>query len=212
MQSPNTRVGRVLLATLLFAAPAALAADFEITPLVGYRAGGSFIDTVTLETRNIDEDASFGIALDLRRSADTQWEITYSRQDTQIEQLTGSAAGPLDLRIDYLQLGGTYFYSEEAYPGYEPYVVGGLGITRFTPTRAGLDNRIEPSLNFGVGLRVPVAKRVALRFEGRVYTTFLGTSSAVFCKSDNGDAACRIRAQGQAFWQVEALAGVAFRF
>lgn len=206
------RVPRVLLIALCLSPVAAAAADFEIMPLGGYRAGGSFRDTSIDAHRGIREHASFGVALDLGRSPDTQWELTFTRQDTTIEARPGaSASGPLDLRIDYLQLGGTYFWSANGRSGLAPYVVGGLGITRFSPLHAGLDDRIKPSLNVGLGLRIPVAKRVALRIEARSYVTLLDTDSSIFCKSDSIEAACTIEARTKGLWQFEGLIGIAFR-
>jgi hypothetical protein len=202
-----------LLATLLLLAAAAVtrAADFEITPLIGYRVGGHFLDTSTGSDRNIQEHSSFGLALDLRTEPDTQWELTFSREDTAIESPVGTASvEPLDLRIDYLQLGGTYFWSEESISGAEPYAVGGLGVTRFSPLRAGLDERTAFSANVGVGLRVPLAKRLALRLEGRAYLTLLNTTGSIFCGSGGAGAACAIHASGSALWQIEALVGLAF--
>jgi hypothetical protein len=209
------RLGRATLAIALLgaAAPARGAApSFEITPLAGYRVGGAFHDTSIDANRDILEHSSFGLALDLARTPDTQWELTYSREDTRIEGATGAPASePLDLRIEYLQLGGTYFWSETERKGVEPYVVGGLGITRFSPARAGLDDRIEPSINVGVGLRVPLSKRIALRIEGRGYVTLLETDGSVFCRSNGGDAACTIHARARGLWQIEGLIGLAFR-
>ena len=189
-----------------------LAAEFEIAPFAGYRAGGAFRDTSIDQNRDIDENASFGVALNLRRDGESQWELTYSRQDTRIAALAGaSVPESLDLRVDYLQLGGTYFFSETSHPGFDPYVVGGLGITRFTPARATLNDRIEPSINVGIGMRVPVSQRVALRIEGRAYVTVLESSGSIFCRYGNVDAACTIHARATGLWQLEALFGVAFR-
>jgi len=186
--------------------------EFEIAPFAGYRAGGAFRDTSIDENRDIDENASFGIALNLRRDGESQWELTYSRQDTRIAALPGaSVPESLDLRVDYLQLGGTYFFSESDHQGFDPYVVGGLGVTRFTPARTGLNDRTEPSINVGIGMRVPVSKRMALRIEGRAYVTVLESSGSIFCRSDNVDAACTIHARATGLWQLEALFAVAFR-
>lgn len=204
----------LVLATLCTAAGPATAAgtDFEIVPLVGYRAGGSFRDTAIAANRDVREHASFGLALNLARSPDTQWELAFMRQDTTIERHAGApASGPLDLRIDTLQFGGTYFWSEEGRERVAPYVVGGLGITRFSPQRAGLDDRIKPSLNLGLGLRVPVTKRLALRVEARSYVTLLDSEGSVFCKSDADGAACTIHARAKALWQFEGLLGIALR-
>ena len=210
----NARAAVAAVAAGLCAAVSmpAHAMDFEIAPFAGYRAGGAFRDTSINQNRDIDENASFGIALDLRRDGESQWELTYSRQDTRIAALAGATVPEaLDLRVDYLQLGGTYFFSETDHQGFDPYVVGGLGVTRFTPARAGLNDRTEPSINVGIGMRVPVSKRIALRIEGRAYVTVLESSGSIFCRSDNVDAACTIQARASGLWQLEALFAVAFR-
>lgn len=204
----------ILLSLAALAAPTSLvhATDFEITPLVGYRFGGKLHDASLDQDRDIQEHSSFGLALDLLKTPDTQWELTYSRQNTSIEPLSGAAApGSVDLTVDYVQFGGTYFFSENGHEGADPYVVGGLGVTHFNPSGAGLDDRYEPSLNVGLGLRVPLTPRVLLRFEGRGYVTFVDTKGSIFCKSDAAGAACTIHARASGLWQIEALVGIAFR-
>lgn len=203
-----------LLSLAALAAPMSLvhATDFEITPLIGYRFGGQLHDASVDQDRDIQAHSSFGLALDLQKTPDTQWEITYSRQKTSVEPLSGAAApGQVDLTVDYVQLGGTYFYSENGHEGADPYVVGGLGITHFSPSSAGLDDRYAPSLNIGLGLRVPLTPKVLLRFEGRGYVTFIDTKGSIFCKSDAAGAACTIHARASGLWQIEALVGIAFR-
>ena len=66
-------------------------------------------------------------------------------------------------------------------------------------------------MNLGLGLRVPVSRRVALRLEARSYFTLLDTDGAIFCKSDSIDAACTIHARARGLWQFEGLLGIAFR-
>jgi hypothetical protein len=210
----HTCISRLLVAVLLAAAAAGpvAASSFEIMPLAGYRAGGSFRDTSVNANRDIREHSSFGVALNLGRTADTQWELSFGRQNSTIEaRADAPASAPLDLRVDYLQFGGTYFWSDTGRHAVAPYIVGGLGITRFSPSRPGLDDRIEPSLNLGLGLRVPVSRRIALRVEARSYVTLLETSGSVFCKSDSIEAACTIHARAKGLWQFEGLIGIAFR-
>jgi hypothetical protein len=215
MHRPHrTRIGISLTLWLFFAACAAQASetDFEITPLAGYRIAGAFRDTSIDANRDIQEHASFGLALDLTDHAGTQWELTFTRQNTTIEAPADApATTPLDLRIDYLQFGGTYYWSETGRDGIAPYVVGGLGVTRFSPLRAGLENRTEPSMNFGVGLRIPLSKRLDLRVEGRGYVTLLKTQGSIFCSSGNVESGCTIHARAAGLWQIEALVGLAFR-
>lgn len=218
MQTSHRVHGRAVAAAVLaigaaFATPApARAADFEIVPLAGYRVGGGFRDSAIDAERDIREHASFGIALNLRRGGDTQWELSFGRANTAVEARSVAPVAPaLPLRVDYLQFGGTYFFAETGAAGLQPYVVGGLGVTRFSPTRSGLDNRTSPSLNLGVGLRLPLAERVALRLEARGYFTLLDTDGSIFCKSDIVDAACDIQARARGMVQGEALLGIAVR-
>lgn len=184
---------------------------FEIVPLIGYRFGGQLQDSSVDAHRNIDPDLSYGLALNLAKTWETQWELTYSRQSTTIEALAGAAAPEaVDIVVDYLQFGGTYFYSGEDHSGVDPYVVGGIGLSHFNPSGPGLDDRYEPSINFGIGMRIPLAKKIALRLEGRGYLTFMDTTGSIFCNSDATGAACTIHARTSGLWQIEALFGVAF--
>jgi hypothetical protein len=204
----------ILLSLAALAAPMSLvhATDFEITPLIGYRFGGQLHDASVDQDRDIQAHSSFGLALDLEKTPDTQWELTYTRQKTSVEPLSGAAApGQVDLTVDYVQVGGTYFFTENGHEGADPYVVGGLGVTHFSPSGTGLDDRYAPSLNVGLGLRVPLTPRVLLRFEGRGYVTFIDTQGSIFCKSDAAGAACTIHARASGLWQIEALVGIAFR-
>jgi opacity protein-like surface antigen len=212
--SRNWSPGIIAMSLTAVLAPASLvhATDFEIAPLAGYRFGGQLKDSSVDENRDIQAHSSFGLALNLAKTPDTQWELTYSRESTSVEALSGAAApGSVDLTVDYLQVGGTYFFSEEGHEGADPYVVGGLGVTHFNPTGAGLEDRYEPSLNVGLGLRVPLTPKVALRLEGRGYVTFVDTKGSIFCKSDAAGAACTIHARASGLWQIEALVGIAFR-
>jgi opacity protein-like surface antigen len=211
-QRPGSAWSLTLSILLAACAAQAAASDFEITPLAGYRVAGAFHDTSIDANRDIQEHASFGLALDLTDHAGTQWELSFTRQNTTIESPANApAATPLDLRIDYLQFGGTYYWSETGRDGIAPYLVGGLGVTRFSPLRAGLDDRTEPSMNFGAGLRIPLSRHLALRIEGRGYVTLLKTQGSIFCGTGNVDSGCAIHARAAGLWQIEALVGLAFR-
>jgi hypothetical protein len=59
---------------------------------------------------------------------------------------------------------------------------------------------------------VPLGAHAALRLEARGYLTAMDTDSAIFCRSDDGSAFCRITASGSTLFQAEALAGIALRF
>lgn len=176
----------------------------EIMPFGGFRIGGEFEDVETGRETDVDEAASYGFTLRLRPSAENEWELLYSQQATETEGTTDAPA--LDLDIQYLHIGGTYFPSEYSYA---PYVIGGLGVTRLVPGPSDLDDETAFSMSLGLGMRFPVAEHFALRLEGRAYATFLDTDSAIFCAS-NGGGVCAIRASSTMFLQFEAVLGFAF--
>jgi opacity protein-like surface antigen len=181
---------------------------FEIAPFVGYRVGGGF--TVTDSGQSIDLDAhqSLGLALDVRRDEGSQYELYYGRQSTTL------GAAPTfpgaSLRVEYLHIGGTTVLDDEV-PG-KPYLLGGLGVTHFTPdsTEGRADTRFSFSL--GVGARVPLSARFSLRLEVRGYLTFSNSDTAFLCRSDQTGAFCQLHAHGSTFTQFDFLAGAAYAF
>jgi opacity protein-like surface antigen len=203
-----------LVAGLLAALPlAALAQEssrppVEIMPFGGFRVGGEFEDADTERDVDADDSASYGVVLRLRPSLENEWDLLYSRQQTDTEASTDGTVPSVDMTVEYLHIGGTYF------PGdydYAPYVLGGLGVTRLSPKGTGLEDETAFSISLGAGFRFPVAEHFALRLEGRAYATFLDTDTAIFCRSDGGGA-CAIRASGSTFLQFEAVLGFAFWF
>lgn len=181
----------------------------EIMPFGGFRVGGEFEDSASGRDSDLGESGSFGVALRLGRDFETQWELLYSRQQSDIEAAAPPGASPaVDVNVEYLHLGGTYYPGEYAY---SPYVIGGLGLTRFTPKPGDLDDRTDFSLSIGAGMRFPVTARFALRLEGRGFLTFVETDTAIFCRS-NGGGACAIQASGSTFLQFEAIVGFAYTF
>jgi hypothetical protein len=181
---------------------------FEISPFVGYRIGGSLSLADTGQSVDLDEHESFGLALDLRRDEDSQYELYYGRQSTAV------AATPNlpreSLRVEYLHIGGTTVLNDEV-PG-KPYLLGGLGATHFTPdsTEGRADTRF--SLSLGVGARIPFSARFSLRLEVRGYITFFSSDTAFLCRSDQTGAFCQFHAHGSTFTQFDFLAGAAYAF
>lgn len=184
---------------------------FEVTPFAGYRMGGSFdIDLGNDTTQNVDlrDHSAFALALDMRRDEGSQYELFYSRQATNLEP--NVPLGPLGIRVEYFHIGGTLDV-DHSLP-LTPYIVGTLGLTRFSPGPASGSDETRFSFTFGGGLRVPVSRQFSLRFEARGYLTFVDTNTAFFCSSSAAGGVCAIRSSGSSFIQYEALAGAAFAF
>jgi opacity protein-like surface antigen len=179
---------------------------YEITPFVGYRMAGDFDIENSSQQANLQDHGSYALAFDLRRDATSQYELLYSRQESRLEQ--NSPLAPLDVNVEYLHLGGTLDVNDEL--PLVPYIVGTLGVTRFTVQSGTDDTRFSFSL--GAGVRVPVTPRFGLRLEARGFLTFIDTDSSVFCASGSFGGVCAIRAKGSTFTQFELMAGAAFSF
>ncbi len=179
----------------------------ELTPLIGYRSGDSFEDHDSGESIDLDEGANQGVIFNLDHDPNTQWEILYSRQDSELTLARPfQGQNSLDVDIQYFSFGGIYVFHDKAQPGIEPFVGAGIGITYMSPD--GLDSETEPLLNFVAGYKFFLTENLGVRIEGRAYATALESDAAIFC----GNGACIARVESEGFWQYELNAGVALRF
>jgi opacity protein-like surface antigen len=181
--------------------------QFEVTPFVGYRLGGGFKLNDTDQHISLADHQAFAAAVDLRADQDTQYELFYSREST---TLRGAGFAPVGTVVEYLQVGGTVAFDQPNV--LRPYFGGGIGVARLSPDLAVGHDDTRLSLSLSLGLRAPLGSHLALRFEARGFFTPVNTDTAVFCRSDQGDALCRIRVRGSTFFQGDFLAGLAFTF
>ena len=187
--------------------PAAEPLQFEVTPFVGYRVGGKFELIDSGQSVNVQDHGSFALALNLRTSDFTQYELFYGRQAS-VMAAPGFPAS--SVKIEYLHIGGTVPLEETA--RVKPYLAGGLGVTRLTPDSAQGTDDTRFSLSLALGLRVPLSRHFSLRFEGRGFLTPFNTDTAIFCRSDQGGALCQVHASGSLFFQFDFLAGATYAF
>ena len=126
--------------------------NFEITPYGGFRFGGSFEDIDLDQSADVDDDATFGLILNLRESGNTQWELIYSQQNTSVDTTEFSFSEPsLDVDFQSLQIGGTYMGEGQLA---RPYVAATLGGTYISPGSSELDSDTFWSFSIGGGLQV----------------------------------------------------------
>lgn len=184
--------------------------QFEITPTLGFRFGGSFEDTDQGLSADLDDDASFGLILNLRESGNTQWELIYSQQNTAVDTSQFAfAQAKLDVDFQALQVGGTYM-GEGALA--RPFVAATVGGTHVSPGFDGLDSDTFWSFSIGGGLQVFPTQRVGLRLEARAWGTLVSSSSDLFCASGAQGGVCAITVDGDVLWQFETMAGIVIRF
>ena len=209
--------GAVALPAAAADAPSvATQARFELTPYAAYRFGGEFDapseDGAESRSFELRESSAQGLILDIRAGAvNTQWEILYAHQRTELETQPSFGAEQLDVDVDYLQFGGTYLFDDNG-PSTVPFIAMTAGITRFAPRPAGIESETYFSGSIGGGVHLRADKRIGVRLEARAFGTLVESDSALFCRTGPEANACALSVEGTALFQWEARAGVVVRF
>lgn len=178
---------------------------YEITPFYGVMGGGSFDDTTDGTKRNLKDAGAWGIVFNFDAQDHRQYEIFYGKQSTSIKGAT-----PIDLDIQFLQIGGTVMWPDNEHV--IPYFLATAGAAKLTPDGTGLDSTTRLAFTFGGGLKIPIVKHVGLRLEARGYATVLNSSGDIFCNSNSGTGTCAIRAHSSTLVQYSTTAGVVVGF
>jgi len=180
--------------------------NYEITPFGGYMFGGKFDDPTDNSDRDVKEDSTFGVFADIVADVpERQYEFLFANQSTTVK-----GAVPLDLDIQYLQVGGTVAYMDN--PRIYPFFGATVGATRFSPKGSNLDDETKISFTLGGGFKVPITDHVGLRFDARAFLTLLDTDGNIFCVSDAAGGACRISTRSDTFVQYAAGLGITAAF
>ena len=183
---------------------------FEITPFGGHRFGGELEQADGDGELELDESHSQGIVLNIAARIDGHWEILYARQDTTMSTRSLLPGDPrLDVDIEYWHFGGNYAFEDD---DSRPFLAFTLGVSRLDPYPPDLRAETYPSASIGGGWQLRSTKKVGVRIEGRVYTTFVDDDSAVFCRSTDGAGVCGFAIDSATLTQWEARAGLVFRF
>jgi hypothetical protein len=203
-----------VFAVLLFTLPANAAEKqykFQLTPFAGYRIGGTFEDEETEVEYELDNSSAFGLILNFPSRGNTEWEIYYSKQSTEVD-IAGFVSGEnvLDMDVEYLQIGGTYLFEQSKIA--VPYFVATAGVAKMSPDGANTKSDTFFSASAGGGWKYFPASRVGLRLEGRFIGTFIDSNSRIFCQSGAAGGECAISTSGKLLYQFELQAGVIFRF
>ncbi|MEE4184708.1 MAG: outer membrane beta-barrel protein [Gammaproteobacteria bacterium] len=199
----------------LLSLPALAAEDWqprlEVTPFAAYKFGGEFNDSGNSDSYSLDASPAFGLVVGVPWTAESTLEVYYSRQSTEVD-IAGfqSSGAPVDLDLDFLHIGGTYYIDRER--AAMPYFVATAGGTRISPQGPG--TRADTFFSFGVGggWSFYPRERIGLRLEGRALGTLVDSDSRLFCGVNNGAGGCLIQTSGDVLWQFEVQAGVVFRF
>jgi opacity protein-like surface antigen len=198
----------VALASPLVAGADEISNRFELVPFGGFRTGGEF------ETENgdvdIDDAVAFGLAFNARADYHTQWHIYYSHQSTEL-LAEGVLEGHnrVDLDVDYVQAGGTYYFEGNAVT---PYMAATVGAARFDPDPAGFESDTFFAFTVAGGLRVALGERVGLNLEARWLGTLVDSDSEIFCRSGPTVSGCAVRVDGNLVSQFDTTLGIVIPF
>ena len=197
----------VLLTACPVGALAQQSHGIEVTPFGGYRFGGTFDVDGQDATWKLSDASSFGLLLNMRHRANTQWELLYSEQRTDARLNADLGVVPnVDIDLRTLQLGGTYLGEGERF---RPYLAATIGGTRISNASVS-DTFFSGSI--GVGLQVLPASRVGIRIEARAHGALTDSSTDLFCRTGPDQNICAIRVDGSVLGQLETFAGIVFRF
>ena len=185
---------------------AAGAVEVELTPSVGFRAGGEVELASSQTNEDLDGSATYGLTVAFPVRRDGRIEAIWAHQDSSfaLDGVTPSG-GSFGLRVDSLHLGGVY--EPERRSGPRPFILFSAGLTRFDPEPSGFDPETGASIAVGGGATFPLGRRVGLRFVARGWFTFNEASFSGMC----GPTACSFRLSGSGMSQVELATGLAIR-
>lgn len=184
----------------------------ELTPYGAYSHSGTFSDTESEKSGRLKDSGNFGLLLDIREDSNTQWEIIYSQQSTEVDVTDPSIGNTvLDMNVHYLLGGGTVQGDGDKV---RPYLTFTVGAAYYDVKTDGYDSDTFFAMSIGTGLQIRPNDRLGLRLEARLFGTFVSSDSSLFCVSDpgGGSAGCAISVAADVLWQLQTIVGVVFRF
>jgi hypothetical protein len=214
--------GWTLCPTTGVAADTTPTSRLEVTVFGGYRTGGNIKQTTDINDADgnpikvdagLNKGASFGLALNWEAESNSFYELAYSRQATSLDTVNPTdikVAMPLDVTVEYLQIGG-YVTAAEKAAKVMPYFVLNAGIGRLTPNNDELRAVSKFSAAIGGGVKLTFTEHIAMRFDARVYALFLGNENDLMC-AGSGGVTCKIHLQGDMLVQPDISLGLTFGF
>jgi hypothetical protein len=171
-----------------------LAQTVEIAPLAGYRFGGDLFEIAANRRLDLDGAPVLGAAVNVDMWNGLSFEALFTRQEAQLG--TPVAFGPPvgQVFVEHWLAGGRQEFGTARV---RPYLTGLLGLTRFG---AEDDNEFRFAVGAGGGVKLPIQRRLALRLDSRVFTTFVDVEgNAAAC----APGVCLFNLDVDVAWQME---------
>jgi hypothetical protein len=202
-QSPF--VFAALAIVLVLRSPMASAQTVEAAPVGGYRFGNDLFELVTNGSIDVDGAPVVGGAVNVDIGDGLSFEALVTRQEAHVTLPGGPSGTPIHGRVVVDQwLGGGR--QEFPFGRARPFLTGLLGLTR-----SGIegDNEVRFTIAAGGGVKLPLQRRLGVRLDGRVFTTFVDADTrAVACAQGT----CLVGLNVNVAWQAELTAAMVVVF
>jgi hypothetical protein len=187
--------------TLILRASVATGQTVEAAPVGGYRFGGDLFEFVTNGSVDTDGAPVVGGAVNVELGDGLSFEALVTRQEAHVTVTGGAFSQPAHWRVvvDQWLAGGR---QEFGVGRARPFLTGLVGLTR-----CGIedDNEVRFTVAAGGGLKLPLQRRLGVRLDGRVFTTFVDADArAVACAQQT----CFFGLDVNVAWQAEFTAAM----
>jgi len=195
------RIGTIVVTLLLSSAARLAAQGVEVTPIGGYRFGGDLFEVAAAHRLDIDGAPAVGLALDVPIYDASQFEALFTHQEATVLVPLDVTGPPVRWRlsIDHWQAGGL---QELGFGRVRPFLTGTLGLTRYA---ADADSEIRFTLGGGGGAKLFPWRHVGVRFDGRLFATFVDVEGRGLACVQGG---CIVVIHANIAWQAEFTAGL----
>jgi hypothetical protein len=198
-------VSAALAIVLTGSLPMALSAQtIEVGPVGGYRFGGDLFELVTNDPVDLDGAAVVGGAVNVEIEDGVWFEALFTRQEAHVSVPGGpfSPATRWHVVVDQWLAGGRQDFGKRV----RPFLTGLLGLTRY-----GIDDdhEVRFTVSAGGGVKLPLQRRLGLRLDSRVFTTFVDADARAAVCAPRG---CAVSLNMNVAWQIEFTADLVVVF
>jgi hypothetical protein len=196
----------VLAITLLvFLSVPVSAQTVQIAPIAGYRFGGDLFELATNRQVDLDGAPVLGGTVNVALEEGLSFEVLFTHQDARVAVSEGASKQLTHARVvvdEWLAGGRQELGNGRA----RPFLSGLLGLTRYGVEG---DNEVRFAVSCAAGVLLDLARRLGLRVDGRVFTTFVDANArAAAC----APGICVADINVNVVWQAEFSAGLVVTF
>lgn len=179
----------------------ALAADLEITSLIGYTFSPKLNNSDNTASLPSTDEPNIALGLSWKDSNAGQGQVLINYISRDFTDNTDQSIHSFD--TVYAHFNGVGFFKER---NYITTVGMGIGMTYF---KSDYDSVFYPSINVSVGTRYEFSKNLALITELRAYATLTKDDDTLFCQNES---TCVAHFDSSIWIDSQISIGIAYRF